>query len=173
MSIPSDTRLTWIVEYRNKNIRAKIFVAVEQGGLVLSYTQTFIQVADDCPVTSAVVPVARGPKKSLHVLQYELLSTTPYTYTHEDLLFEVHIRHQEIPDDEVAERGPEIKAQLFAHSHPCLRASLLPKKYGWGMHFDAAGRIAIYGLGSGEYERLSQAGDAAPKQLKAMRNKRA
>ncbi len=30
--------------------------------------------------------------KSVHLIQYELLSATPYRYTHEDLLYEVHVR---------------------------------------------------------------------------------
>ncbi|MDP9314646.1 MAG: DUF6157 family protein [Chloroflexota bacterium] len=139
----------------------------------MSYTETFIQVAEDCPVTTAVVPTATGPKKSLHVLQYELLAAAPYSYTHEDLLFEVYVRHRSIPQHEVEMRGAEIRAELLQKSHPCLRASLLPKKYGWGVHYDAAGRIAIYARESNEYQQFTQTASGSVKQLKAMRNKRA
>ncbi len=79
----------------------------------MSYTQTFIHVAEDCPVTSAVIPAAIGSKRSLHLLQYELLSIAPYTYTHGDLLFEVYVRYQGIPQHEVEARGTEIRAELL------------------------------------------------------------
>jgi hypothetical protein len=59
----------------------------------MSTIDTFIQVAEDCPVRTGVVPTARGEAKTVAVLQYELLSQHPYGYTHEDLLFAVHVRH--------------------------------------------------------------------------------
>lgn len=139
----------------------------------MSYRNTFIQVAADCPVDHGVVPVAKGDRKPIHVLQYELLSNNPYTYTHEDLLFEVYIRHQSISEDVLQERSEEIWAKLFQKKHPCLRASLLPKKYGWGVHFDQEGKIALYALESVEYQHLMQAGSDGIAQLKAMRSKRA
>lgn len=38
-----------------------------------------------------------------------------------------------------------------------LRASALPKKYGWGVHFDKNGNAALYGRESQEYRKLSSA----------------
>jgi hypothetical protein len=138
----------------------------------MSYTDTFIRVATDCPATRGVVPVARGDRKPVHVLQYELLSEHPYRYTHEDLLFEVHVRHKAIPADEREARVREIRAELFAKPHSCLRASLLPKRYGWGIHYDRAGRIALYPMESEAYRRFTQEGGGT-KLLTAMRSKRA
>jgi hypothetical protein len=47
----------------------------------------------------------------------------------------------------------------------------LGKRYGWGIHHDADGRVALVALGSDEYEAL--AGDPAVTQRRAMRSKRA
>lgn len=139
---------------------------------MMSDQDTFIQVAADCPVTQGVIPTARGAHKPVHVLQYELLDAHPYQYTHEDLLFEVHVRHKRIPPDERNSRGPEIRAELLAKPHPCLRASLLPKKYGWGIHYDGEGRIALVPMESEAYRRFTEEG-AAIKLVKALRSKRA
>jgi len=57
---------------------------------------TFIQIALDCPAKAAVAPAARGEKKSIAVLEFELLSGKPYFYTQEELQFEVHLRHKGI-----------------------------------------------------------------------------
>jgi hypothetical protein len=53
----------------------------------MSYTDTFIKVADDCPVTQSEVPVSRNDKKPMHVIQYELLTERPYHYNHQELTF--------------------------------------------------------------------------------------
>jgi hypothetical protein len=48
----------------------------------MNYFETFIQVAPDCPVKAAVVPAAiKGEKKSIAVLEFEMLSRKPYFYT--------------------------------------------------------------------------------------------
>lgn len=33
--------------------------------------------------------------------------------------------------------------QFFANSQACLRSSLLPKRYGWGLLFEQEGRVAL------------------------------
>ena len=56
----------------------------------MNYKNTFILVADDCPVECGVVPVVKaGKSKPIHVIQYELISEHPYYYTQEDILFMV------------------------------------------------------------------------------------
>ena len=139
----------------------------------MGYTDTFIRVATDCPATCGVVPVAKGDHKPVHVLQYELLSEHPYRYTHADLLFEVHVRHKAIPADEREVRVQEIRAELLGKPHPCLRGSLLPKRYGWGVHYDRQGRIALHPVESAEYRRLSRPDGVGPTLLTALRSKRA
>lgn len=136
----------------------------------MSYQNTFIRVSTDCPADRGIVPVSTRPAKPAHVIQYELLSQAPYRYNHEELLFEVHIRHKQIPEEVVRERRQELWEELFSKSHPCLRASALPKKYGWGVHYDAQGKIAIYGMDSPEYRRFVTSADV--QLLNAMRNSR-
>lgn len=138
------------------------------------YKDTLILVSADCPAEYGAVPGGGKAGKPAHVIQYELLAERPYHYTHEDLLYEVHVRHKGVPEEELASRGEQIRAELLAKPHPCMRASMLPKKFGWGVHFDAEGRIALYGKESPEYQAWAEAsGPNAPKLIPAMRNKRA
>ncbi|MGG6310607.1 DUF6157 family protein [Paenibacillus macerans] len=138
----------------------------------MSYKDTFIKVSPDCPADRGIVPESAKPGKPVHVIQYELLSQAPYRYDHEELLFEVHVRHKQIPDDVVQERRQEIWEALFSKSHPCLRASALPKKYGWGVHYDENGKIAIYGMDSPAYLRFASGEGGKVKVLSGMRTSR-
>lgn len=141
---------------------------------MLSNYNTFVLVAPDCPVTTGVVPTAKpNAKQPIHVLQYELLTRHPYRFTLEDLIYEVHIRHKEFPADQVREHGDDIRAALFSKSHPCMRASMLPKKYGWGVHYDSDGRLAIYAMETEQYRQFAEGNAGGPKLVYAMRNKRA
>lgn len=139
----------------------------------MSYIDTFIQIAPDSTATKAVVPEAKGDKKPIHLIQYELLSAHPYHYDHEDLVYEVYIRQKEFSTEELAERGEEIRAELLSKGHPCMRASALTKKYGWGAHYDAAGKIAIYPVESAEYQQFVAKLQGTRQLLAAMRTKRA
>jgi hypothetical protein len=131
-----------------------------------NYTATFIQVADDCPVTAAEVPPSGTAAPTIAALQYELIGAQPYEHTSDDVLFAVHAIRQAIP---AADRAAA-RAAFFARDQACLRSSPLGKRYGWGIHHDAAGRVALIPLGSAEYAAL--AADPAVRQLKAMRSKR-
>ncbi|KQL46088.1 hypothetical protein AN963_13915 [Brevibacillus choshinensis] len=135
---------------------------------------TFVQVAQDCPVTVGVVPTTKkNAKPSIHMIQYELLSASPYHYTLEDLIYEVHIRHKEIPVEQVEQHGDRIRAELFQKSHPCMRASMLPKKFGWGVHYDSEGKLALYGMETEPYRDYIAGTSDGPNVVYAMRNKRA
>jgi hypothetical protein len=138
----------------------------------MNYHETFIQVALDCPVSSAAVPVVKGTSKSIPVIEYELLSHSPYKYTQEELLFEVHVRRKAIPATALETRRPELWAEFFAKPRACLRASLLAKKYGWGFHFNEAGKVALVAMGSTDYKKFVGA-KSGLKVLAAMRSKRA
>lgn len=136
----------------------------------MNYQETFITVAPDCPVEESVVPTMRGQKKSIHLIQYELLTQNPYTFTGQELIFETHVRRLGLSDAEIEKRRNEIWEELFAKPHACLRASALPKKYGWGFHYDTDGKIGIYALESDAYQKFST--DDHINQLAAMRSKR-
>ena len=51
-----------------------------------NYYNTFIQVADDCPVDNAEIPPVKKPQ-SVAQIEYEMLVTNPYKYTSDDVLF--------------------------------------------------------------------------------------
>lgn len=137
----------------------------------MAYTDTFIEVAPDCPVVEGVVPVMRGKRTPIHLIQYRLLTDAPYTYSHKELVFAVHVARQGVLPEELVERRDEIWADLFKKGHPCLRASALTKRYGWGAHYDGEGKIALYGMDSVAYGNFTRPGTGV-KLLKAMRSKR-
>lgn len=131
-----------------------------------NYTNTFIQVAEDCPVQLAQEPPA-GKAPTVAELQYRLIAEHPYELTSDDILFEVYALRNEI-----AEEGkPEARAAFFAKGQPCLRSSPLGKRYGWGVHHDAESRVALVPLGTEQYRTLAE--DTSVKQTRAMRSKRA
>jgi hypothetical protein len=131
-----------------------------------NYRGTLIQVADDCPVDEAEQPPG-GIAPTVAALQYALIAEHPYELTSDDVLFEVYAIRKSIP----AEERSEARVTFFARDQACLRSSPLGKRYGWGIHHDGDGRVALVPLGSDDYDAL--AADPAVKQVKAMRSKRA
>jgi hypothetical protein len=140
---------------------------------MLEITNTFVQVAPDTTATKAVIPEARADKKTIQVIQYELLSANPYSLSLNDLIFEIFVLRNKISNADLELHKTSIWAELFAKPHPCMRASMLPKKYGWGVHYDAAGKIGLHALESEKYWQLSDFGDGVKKVEFAMRSKRA
>ncbi|EWS81675.1 hypothetical protein BF93_16055 [Brachybacterium phenoliresistens] len=130
-----------------------------------NYYDTFIQVAEDCPVQQAATPPER-PSPTVARLQFELLRAEPYAMTSDDLLFAVHARRKDIPEQD----RDQARTAFFARSQACLRASPLPQRYGWGIHHDAEGRIALVAAGTEDYRRFAEDEDLA--QVRAMRSSR-
>ena len=131
-----------------------------------SYKNTFIRVAGDCPAPFATVPKLNGLAKTLAGWEYELLMGNPYRYTQDEFQFAVHLFHKGIPKVEIE----NARMEYFNKPHACLRASPLAKRWGWGFHFDADGRVALVGLGSEEYKKFLS--DESLQQLPGMRSKR-
>ncbi len=131
-----------------------------------NYENTFITVADDCPAVIGEVPPTKGDRKSAANIQFELISKNPYEFTSDEVLFRVHAVRNDFAESELA-KAQEV---FFSKGQACLRASPLTKRYGWGVHSDNDGRIAIYGRETTEYERL--ANDKSMKVVKAMKSSR-
>ena len=107
-----------------------------------NYTDTLILPAPDTRAESATAPPSG--KGTVAELQYERLADTDYTWTSDDLLFDVHCARKGIPEsDRAAERE-----RFFGKGQPCLRTSPLAKTYGWALHFDADGPPRPSGPGS-------------------------
>lgn len=131
-----------------------------------NYINTFIEVADDCPVSIAVVPTQKGDVPAIANLQFERISRKPYGFTSDEILFGIHCERKGLSGKEM-----EIEREAwFSKGQACLRASPLPKRFGWGIHHDEKGRIALVPQGSVEYEKFLK--DPLVKKLKAMRSKR-
>jgi Family of unknown function (DUF6157) len=132
----------------------------------MNYYDTLIEVADDCPVMEAQVPQARGAKKTKAVVEYELLAKHPYKYTEEDVAFEMYAVLHDIPKA----IWPEEREKFLSKGHPHLRVSALAKRYGWGIHNDAEGKIGLVAVESPKYEQLLN--DPRTTKIKAFRSKR-
>jgi len=133
----------------------------------MNYYDTLVEVADDCPVSAAQVPQARGGKKTKAVVEYELLVRHPYTYTEEDIAFEVYAVLHDIPKA----NWPTQRKKFLSKGHPHLRVSALAKRYGWGIHNNGEGKIALVAVESPKYKRLMK--DRRTTKVKAFRSTRA
>ena len=133
----------------------------------MNYYDTLIEIADDCPATEGQVPQARGGKKTKAVVEYELLAEHPYTYTEEDIAFEVYAVLHDIPK---ASR-PKERDKFLGKGHPHLRVSALAKRHGWGIHCNAEGMVALIAVESPDYKRLMN--DPRTTKIKAFRSSRA
>jgi hypothetical protein len=132
----------------------------------VNYRSTLIEVAEDCPATEARVPQAKGGKKTKPVIEYEMIAGRPYEYTGEDVAFETYAVLHDIPRND----WPGRRQEFLRKSHPRLRVSALAKHYGWGIHVDADGRVALIAVESPEYRKLQD--DPHTTKVKAFRSKR-
>ncbi len=121
-----------------------------------NYYNTFIQVAQDCPAIEGTVPPGGEPTSAIR-LMYEMLADNPYQHTSDDVLYAAN----------GARRGIT-REDFFVKGQPCLQAAALGKRYGWGLHLDAQGKAALYGVETPEYQRLKD--DNTLTQLHAMRS---
>ena len=122
-----------------------------------NYTDTFIEIAEDCHVAVAEEPPLKEPKSAARI-EYEMLAGNPYHYTSDDVLYESNGRRRGVSRED-----------FFSKGQPCFRASALTKRYGFGVHCGSDGKIAIYAVESDDYKRLSA--DGSVKHLKAMRSR--
>ncbi len=136
----------------------------------MNYVNTFIQVAPDTTAKKATVPVPKAGKKSIAVLEYELISAKPYTYTQEEVQFSIHVQRQGISARDLKARRNELWREFFSKPCACMRTSPLAKSYGWGLHFNTEGKVAVVPLESAEYRRL--ASTQSIKLTRVMRSKR-
>jgi hypothetical protein len=129
----------------------------------MNYVDAFITIAPDSTAACGLAPPARGEAKTIPAIEYELLSKRPYFYTQEELQFAVHLQREGITPAQLKAKRKQLWAEFFSKPRACLRGSALPKKYGWGLHFDEQGRIALVGVETPAYKKLS-----ASKTLKVM-----
>lgn len=131
-----------------------------------NYHNAFIMIADDCPAAMGEMPPMKGDKRTAANIQFEMVLKNPYKYTSDEVLFEVFAEKNDLTESE-REEGWK---QFFSKGQPCFRASPLTKRYGWGVHSNAEGKIALYACGTPEYERFAT--DKTLTVVKAMKTSR-
>jgi Family of unknown function (DUF6157) len=129
-----------------------------------NYADTFIEVAEDCPTSIAEIPTSKGDTKTVAEMQYEMLVKNPYKFTSDDVFFQVYAERNNLTKAEYK----EARQLFFSKGQPCFRASPLTKRYGFGVHSDKEGRVAIFGRETKGYEKFI--GDEKVKKVKAMRS---
>lgn len=132
----------------------------------MSYKNTLITIPEDSKVSSAKVPVIRNEKPTIAYIEHDLINNNPYKFTQEDVQFKTYL----IKNQMEAENAAELREQFFSKSKACFRASPLVKNYGWGIHYNNQGKIAIYDVNSEMYNQLLKQDDIT--KLKGMRSKR-
>lgn len=131
-----------------------------------NYINMLIAIADDSTATAGTRPPEKEGNPSIAFRTWQAIAGHPYEYTSDEVIFGVWADRQGITE---AERTAA-REQFFSKGQPCLRASDLGKKYGWGIHSDAEGRVALVGVESVQYQALLD--DPSVKVVKAMRSKR-
>ncbi|MCB9994684.1 MAG: hypothetical protein H6873_13660 [Hyphomicrobiaceae bacterium] len=133
----------------------------EDGGHTTNYSNTLIEISPDCGALSARVPTKPG---TVATMQYEMISQAPYAHTSDDVIFAVHAARAGIAPTE------EARTEFYSRGQACLRSSLLVKSYGFGVHHDKEGRVAIFGVETPQYQDL--VADPGVTKVPGMRSKR-
>jgi Family of unknown function (DUF6157) len=132
----------------------------------MNYFDTLIAVADDCPVSSGVRPGTGGERVAR--VQYELLAGRPHELTQQDVLFESWLARQDLPDELSEDDRECLRQDFLSKPQASLRSSPLPRRYGWGLLFDAHGKVALCPMESEEYRHLSGDGNGGVQVLRAL-----
>lgn len=137
----------------------------------MNYINTFIEVAADCKATEGTVPRPRAGNPTVAELEFDFISQCPYSYTQEDVQFHVHAQREGLSTRKLQSDGVRLREAFFSKPMACMRTSPLAKTYGWGLHFNEKGHVALVSQGTAKYRKL--ANDPTITHTRAMRNKRA
>lgn len=135
----------------------------------MAYKNTLILVSEDSTADSPVIPKPKNGKPTVASIEYDIISRHPYQYTQEEVQFKTYLIKNQLETDDLEELS-KLREQFFSKSRACFRASPLVKQYGWGIHYDEEGKVALYGVNSEDYNRLRDAEHV--NKLKGMRSKR-
>lgn len=118
-------------------------------------TEELIQIADDSPVESSREPHDTDTNKTVARVYYETLMENPYKYNEHELRYEVFV---------VRRNRPDLKIDRYS-----IRRIDLVKKYGWGIHRNSDGKLALVACDSERYKQLLA--DSSVKKSKASRSR--
>lgn len=128
-----------------------------------NYFDTFIEVAEDTKVDCGIIPPTKEIK-TVAEMQYELISKNPYMFTSDDIFFQVFADRNDLTKAEYK----QAREQFFSKGQPCFRASPLTKTYGFGIHSNSNGKVALFGKETKEYQTFLS--DEKIKKVKAMKS---
>jgi len=131
-----------------------------------NYYNSFIEVADDTKAIASKIPISKNVSKTIAEMQYEILINHPYKYTSDEILFQIFASRNKIAISEY----DDARNQFFSKGQPCLRTSPLAKTYGFGIHFDIDGKVAIYGMETEEYQQFLN--DPKIKKIKSLNSRK-
>ena len=121
-----------------------------------NYLNTFLEVAEDCVVPEGCPPPEKEPRTAAR-RAYDLLRFDPYRYTSDEVLYQTS-----------GQRDGVSREEFFSRAQPCFRSSALCKRYGWGVHYDHEGKMALIARESPQYARLQR--DESIQHISAMRS---
>ncbi|MEZ4826456.1 MAG: DUF6157 family protein [Bacteroidia bacterium] len=128
-----------------------------------NYFDTFIEVAEDTKADFGTIPPTKE-KKTVAEMQYELITKNPYKFTSDDIFFQIFADRNDLTKAEYE----KAREQFFSKGQPCFRSSPLTKTYGFGIHSDKNGKVALYGMETEEYQKFLA--DTKIKKVKAMKS---
>ena len=128
-----------------------------------NYFDTFIEVAEDTKANCGIKPPTKD-KKTLAEMQYNLIAKNPYKFTSDDILFQVFADRNDLTKSEYKQN----REKFFSKGQPCFRTSPLTKSYGFGIHNNSEGKIALFGMETKEYQNFLA--DTDIKKVKAMKS---
>lgn len=131
-----------------------------------NYINTFILVADDSTATVGIIPPLKGGKHTVAGLHFEMIANHPYEFSSDDVIFTVFAQRNELTDSDWI----DARNEFFSKGQPCFRASPITKKYGWGIHYNADGKMALFSVDAIEYRQFEV--DAHLAKVKAMKSKK-
>jgi len=131
-----------------------------------NYFNTFIEVAGDCPATRGTIPPGAAGSETIASCQFRMIRENPYRFTSDEVIFRTWADRQnpEVEDKE------EARVRFFSKGQPCLRSSPLVKRYGWGIHSDQEGKVALFGVETDDYLKILN--DSKIIKIKGMRTTR-
>lgn len=129
-----------------------------------NFFDTFIEVAEDTKAVKGIPPPFKNDKMTIAGMQYDLIAKNPYAFTSDDIIFQVYADRNGLAEAEYK----SAREQFFSKGQPCFRTSPLTKNYGFGIHSNEEGKVALYGMETSRYQQLL--GDAKTRKVKAMRS---
>ena len=128
-----------------------------------NYFDTFIEAASDTKASCGTQPLSKD-KRTVAEMQYELISKNPYKFTSDDILFQIYADRNCLHKEEYK----QAREHFFSKAQPCFRTLPLTKTYGFGVHSDINGKVALYGIETKEYKDFLD--DTKIKKIKAMKS---